>query len=63
MINGNKEVEMILLIILILIVLILTTVVVLGASAIGSVAILIFGDVIVCIVFLIWLIKKLVTRD
>ena len=54
---------MILLIILILIVLILTTVVVLSASAIGSAAILIFGDVIVCIGFLVWLIKKLVTKD
>lgn len=62
MTESNKEVEMILLIILILIVLILTTVVVLSASAIGSAAILIFGDVIVCIGFLVWLIKKLVTR-
>ena len=54
---------MILLIILILIVLILTAVVVISASAIGSAAILIFGDVIVCISFLVWLIKKLVTKD
>lgn len=54
---------MILLIILILIVLILTAVVVLSVSVIGSAAILIFGDVIVCIVFLVWLIKKLVTKD
>lgn len=63
MTESDKEVEMILLIILILIVLILTAVVVLSASVIGSAAILIFGDVIVCIVFLVWLIKKLVTKD
>lgn len=63
MTESNKEVEMILLIILILIVFILTTVVVLSVSAIGSAAILIFGDVIVCIGFLVWLIKKLVTKD
>ena len=54
---------MILLIILILIILILTTVVVLSVSTIGSAAILIFGDVIVFIGFLVWLIKKLVTKD
>ena len=54
---------MILLIILMLIVFILTTVVVLSVSAIGSAAIFIFGDVIVCIGFLVWLIKKLVTKD
>lgn len=63
MTESDKEVEMILLIILILIVLILNAVVVLSASVIGSAAILIFGDVIVCIVFLVWLIKKLVTKD
>lgn len=63
MTESDKEVEMILLIILILIVLILTAVVVLSASVIGSAAIFIFGDVIVCIVFLVWLIKKLVTKD
>lgn len=62
MTESDKEVEMILLIILILIVLILTAVVVLSASVIGSAAILIFGDVIVCIVFLVRLIKKLVTK-
>ena len=61
--ESNKEVEMILLIILILIILILTTVVVLSVSTIGSAAILIFGDVIVFIGFLVWLIKKLVTKD
>ena len=62
MTESNKEVEMILLIILILIVLILTTVVALSISGIGRAAILIFGDVIVCIGFLVWLIKKLITR-
>ncbi len=63
MTESNKEVEMILLISSMLIVLILNTVVVHSASAIGSAAILIFGDVIVCIGFLVWLIKKLVTKD
>ena len=50
---------MILFAILALILVILTVIVVVVTSVIGAVAIVIFGDVIVCIVLLGWIIKKL----
>lgn len=53
---------MLLLLILCAIVLILTMITVFAISVGGSVFIIIFGDVIVCIMFLIWLIKKLCSR-
>ena len=53
---------MILFTILILILIILIAVLILGISTIGSAAILIFGDVIVCIVFIVLIIKWLIGR-
>lgn len=50
---------MILFAILALILIILTVVVVAVTSVIGAGAIIVFGDVIVCIIILGWLIKKL----
>ena len=53
---------MILLTILILILLILIAAVVLGISTIDSAAILIFGDVIVCVVFIVLIIRFIFKR-
>lgn len=53
---------MILFTILILILLILIAVVILGLSTIGSAAIIIFGDVIVCGVFIVLIIRWLIKR-
>ena len=54
---------MILFTLLALIVLILTVVTVAVLSVAGAGFIIIFGDVIVCIAILIWIIKKLVTKN
>ena len=54
---------MILFMILLLILIILIAVVVLGLSTLGSAAILIFGDVIVCIAIIAFIIAKLVKRN
>lgn len=48
------------LLLLITIVLIVVTVIVVSLG--GAIGIILFGDVIVCIVLLIWLIKKLVNK-
>lgn len=62
-INFIKEdTYMILLLILIITALILITAVILGFSALGSAAILIFGDVIVCIVFIVLIVRWLIKR-
>ena len=53
---------MVLFTILILILIILLAVVILGISTIGSAAIIVFGDVIVCIVFIVLIIKWLIDR-
>ena len=53
---------MILLMILLLILIILISVVVLGVGTIGGAAILVFGDVIVCIAFIVLIIKWLIGR-
>ena len=53
---------MILFMILLLILIILIAVVVFGLSTLGSAAILIFGDVIVCIVLIVLIIKWLIGR-
>ena len=57
--GGNY---MILFTVLLLILLILVAVVVLGVSVIGSSAIIVFGDVIVCAVFIVLIIKKIIER-
>ena len=53
---------MILLTILILTLLILIAFIVGSFASIGAVTIIIFGDVIVCLVFLIYVIKKLIQK-
>ena len=53
---------MILFTVLLLILLILVAVVVLGVSVIGSSAIIVFGDVIVCAVFIVLIIKKIIEK-
>ena len=53
---------MILLTILILILLTLIALVILGASVLGSTVVIIFGDIIVCIVFIALLIRWLIKR-
>ena len=53
---------MILFTILILILLTLIALVILGASVLGSTVVIIFGDIIVCIVFIALLIRWLIKR-
>ena len=53
---------MILLTILILILLTLIALVILGASVLGSAVVIIFGDIIVCIVFIVLLIRWMIKR-
>lgn len=53
---------MFLILILAMIILILLGIIVVFASVGGAAFILVFGDVIVCIVFLIWLIKKIIDK-
>lgn len=48
------------LLLLITFILIVVTLIVIGIG--GAAGIIIFGDVIVCILFLVWLIKKLIKR-
>lgn len=54
---------MILFAILLIIVLLCVAVIVLGAGTFGATFILLFGDVIVCIAIIIWLMKKLFKRN
>lgn len=54
---------MVLFTILALMLLILVVTVVLATSAIGAGAIILFGDVIVCIFIIGWIIKKLFFKD
>lgn len=54
---------MILFAILALILVILVVTVVLVTSAVGAGAIILFGDVIVCIFIIMWIIKKLFFKD
>lgn len=53
---------MILFTILLLILLILIAVGIVAFSAFGAGCIILFGDVIVCIVLIIWIIKKMIKR-
>lgn len=53
---------MILILLLIIIALILITVTIIAVSVGGSIFILIFSDVIVCVAFIIWLIVKLINK-
>lgn len=53
---------MFLLLILISMLLLLVAFVVLAVSIGGSIAIVLFGDVIVCILIIVWLIKKLIFK-
>lgn len=53
---------MILFTVLLLILLILTIVMVLATSIVGAGAIILFGDLIICIAFIGWLIYKLIRR-
>lgn len=48
--------------ILLLMVLILAVVSIVSISVLGSVGIVVFGDLIVCILILVWIIKKLFKR-
>ena len=54
--------NMILIILLSLIVLVLIAITVIVFTVGGALGIILFGDVIVCIVFLVWIIKKLIFR-
>lgn len=53
---------MLLFMVLVLICIILTVVTVIGVSVFGAGTILIFGDIIVCIALIVWLIIKLKKR-
>lgn len=57
--DKKEETIMILFTVLLLIVLILLFVTVTALSVFGAGALIIFGDVIVCVILIIWLIKKL----
>ena len=53
---------MFLILILAMIILILLGIIVVFVSVGGAAFILVFGDVIVCVIFLIWLIKKIINK-
>ena len=53
---------MFLILILAMIILILLGIILVFASVGGAAFILVFGDVIVCIIFLVWLIKKIIDK-
>ena len=53
---------MILITILLLTILILVAVCIAVFSAVGAGAIILFGDVIVCILFMVWLIKRIINK-
>lgn len=53
---------MILFTILLLMLILLTVITVLAISIGGSVFVVIFGDVIICIFLIVWLLKRLVTK-
>ena len=48
--------------ILLLMVLILTVITIVGISVVGSIGVVLFGDLIVCILLIMWIIKKLFKR-
>ena len=61
--KDNKEViYMILLMILALIVILMTVVTIAVISVGGAVGLILFSDVIVCILVLLWIIKKIIKR-
>ena len=53
---------MILILILMTIAVLLTVVSFLGIVTLGTAGVIVFGDVIVCVLFIIWLVKKLFNR-
>lgn len=53
---------MILFTILLLVLILLIAFIILAFSAIGAGVIIVFGDVIICIVLLVWIIKKIITK-
>lgn len=53
---------MILITILLLMLILLTIITVLAVSVGGAVFIVVFGDVIVCIFLIVWLLKRLITK-
>jgi predicted exporter len=60
--NMKGDDWMILLAILLIIALILITFTVLTVSTVGAVGIIVFGDVIVCVVFIALLVKRIIKR-
>ena len=60
--NGKEVVKMILFMILALILVTLLTITILAISAGGTLAIVLFGDVIVCIVFIALIMKHLIAK-
>ena len=58
----RRRIEMILLTILLLTLLILVGVTIFAISLGGAVFIIIFADVIVCALFIVWLVKRLIGR-
>lgn len=54
--------KMILILILMTIAVLLTVVSFLGIVTLGTAGVIVFGDVIVCVLFIIWLVKKLFNR-
>ena len=58
-INLKEDFEMITFTILLLMVLILAVVTVVSISVLGSIGIVVFGDLIVCILILVWIMKKI----
>lgn len=59
-IKGGTYMVLITLLLLMVIILIVATLIVLSVG--GAVGVILFGDVIVCILVLIWLLKKLLTK-
>ena len=53
---------MILFTILLIMLLIIAAITVVGIGVLGSVGVVVFGDLIVCIVLIVWLIKKFVFK-
>ena len=53
---------MILFTILLIMLLVIAAITVVGIGVLGSVGVVVFGDLIVCIVLIVWLIKKFVFK-
>ena len=62
LVTEKEEIKMILLTILLIMVILLTIITIAALSTLGVAGVIIFGDVIVCVLVLVWLIKHIWTK-